>query len=241
MNLVEQRGQVHGERRHDRGVACDAEAGDAVLRVRDDGVGMSPELAARVFDLFVQGDAALDRAPGGLGIGLTLVRRLAELHGGTRRGARATGPGRAASSPCACRRSRRGARPRPLRAAGTARRTPRATCSWSRTTTTRARRSCSCSSSAATACARRATARRRSRARSRAPPEIALVDIGLPGIDGYEVARRLRARGRSPRSRWSRSPATACPRIAQRALDAGFDVHLVKPVDLAALQAVLAG
>src|SRR5258708_2491498 len=56
---------------------------DCVLTVADDGVGMSPELAVRAFDLFVQGDRELDRSQGGLGIGLTLVRRLAELHGGS--------------------------------------------------------------------------------------------------------------------------------------------------------------
>jgi signal transduction histidine kinase len=60
-----------------------AEAGDAVLRIADDGIGMSPELAGRAFDLFAQGDRSLDRAQGGLGVGLTLVRRLAELHGGS--------------------------------------------------------------------------------------------------------------------------------------------------------------
>lgn len=59
------------------------EGDEAVLRVKDDGVGMPPELAARVFDLFVQGERELDRSEGGLGIGLTLVRRLAELHGGS--------------------------------------------------------------------------------------------------------------------------------------------------------------
>ena len=64
----------------------------AVLQVRDTGMGMSPELAGQVFDLFVQGDRALDRSLGGLGIGLTLVKRLAELHGGTASAASA-GPG----------------------------------------------------------------------------------------------------------------------------------------------------
>ena len=63
-------------------VSVAREDGWAVVRVADDGVGMTPELAARVFDLFVQGDRDVDRAQGGLGIGLTLVRRLAELHGG---------------------------------------------------------------------------------------------------------------------------------------------------------------
>src|SRR5690606_6201581 len=56
---------------------------DALLRVCDTGLGLDAELSARVFDLFVQGERSIDRSQGGLGIGLTLVRRLAELHGGS--------------------------------------------------------------------------------------------------------------------------------------------------------------
>ena len=66
---------------------------EAVLRVFDQGVGMEAELLGRVFDLFVQGEQPLDRAPGGLGIGLTLVRRLVELHGGSVE-AQSEGPGK---------------------------------------------------------------------------------------------------------------------------------------------------
>src|SRR6185503_4036073 len=69
------------------------EGHDAVLRVRDDGVGMSPELIPRVFDIFVQGDRSLDRSEGGLGIGLTMVERLVALHGGTVT-AHSEGPGK---------------------------------------------------------------------------------------------------------------------------------------------------
>ncbi len=67
--------------------------GEAVVRVRDDGIGIAAELLPRVFDLFTQGEQALDRAGAGLGIGLTLVRSLVELHGG-RVEARSDGPGR---------------------------------------------------------------------------------------------------------------------------------------------------
>ena len=64
-------------------VRVEKDAASAVLEVRDEGIGIEPELLARVFDLFVQGDQDLQRESGGLGIGLTLVRRLVELHGGT--------------------------------------------------------------------------------------------------------------------------------------------------------------
>ncbi len=62
---------------------ADAEPPEVIVRVLDDGVGIDPELLPRVFDLFVQATRALDRAHGGLGIGLTLVSRLVKLHGGS--------------------------------------------------------------------------------------------------------------------------------------------------------------
>src|SRR5207247_740144 len=68
------------------------EGGEALLRVSDSGVGMSPDLLPRIFDLFVQGDQPPERASGGLGIGLTLVRQLVELHGGRVGARRAGGP-----------------------------------------------------------------------------------------------------------------------------------------------------
>src|SRR5581483_3718250 len=64
-------------------ISVGVEGNDAVLRVQDNGFGIAPELLPRVFDLFVQGERTLDRAQGGLGIGLTLVRRLVNLHHGT--------------------------------------------------------------------------------------------------------------------------------------------------------------
>ena len=64
-------------------VTLGAEGDTAVVRVRDDGAGIDPSLLPRIFDLFVQGAQTIDRAQGGLGIGLTIVRRLVELHGGT--------------------------------------------------------------------------------------------------------------------------------------------------------------
>ncbi len=65
------------------GLTVEQEGGEAVLRVRDTGIGIAPEMLPRVFDLFVQADHADSRSQGGLGIGLTLVRNLVEMHGGT--------------------------------------------------------------------------------------------------------------------------------------------------------------
>ena len=65
------------------GIALRTDGGHAVLTVADTGVGISPEMLPTVFDMYVQADRTLDRAQGGLGIGLALVRRLVELHGGT--------------------------------------------------------------------------------------------------------------------------------------------------------------
>ena len=64
-------------------VTATASAGEAAIVVRDNGAGIEPQLLDKVFDLFVQGERALDRGQGGLGIGLTLVKRLVELHQGS--------------------------------------------------------------------------------------------------------------------------------------------------------------
>jgi signal transduction histidine kinase len=74
----------------------------AVIEISDNGMGIPAELLPRIFDLFVQGDRTLDRSQGGLGIGLSVVRRLVEMHGG-QVSARSAGIGRGSSSRCACR------------------------------------------------------------------------------------------------------------------------------------------
>jgi len=74
-------------------ISAEGQGAEAVARVRDDGIGMPADLLPRVFDLFTQGEQGLDRTGGGLGIGLTLVRSLVEMHGG-RIEARSEGPGR---------------------------------------------------------------------------------------------------------------------------------------------------
>jgi signal transduction histidine kinase len=204
------------------------ESGAAVLRVADEGIGMPPELVATAFDLFVQGARGLDRSYGGLGIGLTLVRRLAELHGGSAK-ASSAGPGLgsefivrlpAISVPPAVRQLSSGQRPVPARDIliiednADARETLRKLLEFA------GHRVRTASDGAAGLEAALA-----------ALPEVVLVDIGLPKLDGYEVARRIRAAadgGRRPLL--IALTGYGLEEDRQRALAAGFDAHLVKPV-----------
>jgi signal transduction histidine kinase len=214
------------------------EGGEALLAVRDNGVGMTPELRARAFDLFVQGEAPLDRGKGGLGIGLTLVRRLAELHGGVIT-AESGGPGYgseftvrlpaiAAPQITTTRRGENAARtPRDVLIVednADAAQTLRAMLElWGHRVSI----------------ARDGVAGLE--ALQQQPPEVALIDIGLPRMDGYELAQR--ARSAAPGERRPLLVALTgygLPEDRERALAAGFDEHLVKPVSPAALNSVLA-
>jgi signal transduction histidine kinase/ActR/RegA family two-component response regulator len=212
------------------------EAGDSVLRVSDDGIGLSPDLAARAFDLFVQGERGLDRAQGGLGIGLTLVKRLAELHGGA---ASVTSDGAGQGSEFVVRfpaiepPAVAHAAPAPRVVNGKrhvlvvednddARDTLGMLLETMGHEVRMARDGASGVEQAFAS-----------------PPDVALVDVGLPGIDGYEVARRLRAR-LGGRILLVALTGYGMPEDRARALDAGFDAHVVKPVDHGTLVAVLA-
>ena len=172
------------------------EDGEAVVTVRDDGPGMSSELLAAAFDLFVQGTRSFDRAQGGLGIGLTMVRTLVKMHGGSVRRA-SDGPGRgsefvvrlplapAAALPVA--RSGRpvsdGLRGRSAARAGRRRQRRRRAGDEARPQAERPRVTLAHDGPAALAAA------------AADPPELVLLDIGLPGMDGYTVAARLREAG----------------------------------------------
>ena len=211
---------------------------DAVLTVSDDGAGMPAELVPRVFDAFVQGESALDRSQGGLGIGLTLVKRLAELHGGTVRAASA-GAGRgsefevrfpAIAQPAPHQSEpqlENSARPRDILivednadAAATLR-------------------------SLLELGGHRVRVARDGQAgldalRERLP-DVALIDLGLPRMDGYEVARRARAMiDGHPSPLLVALTGYGLAEDQRRSAEAGFDAHLVKPVDLAVLRALLA-
>ena len=202
------------------------EAGDAVLRVADNGIGMRRELLTRVFEPFVQGEPGLDRSAGGLGLGLTLVRQLAALHGGSAR-ADSEGPGR--GSTFSVRLPAIEARPAPQPNAAAGRAVPSRDVlivednADARETL---RRLLELQGHRVRVAAEGAAALEAVRDWT---PDVALVDIGLPGIDGYEVARRMRASGKP--IRLVAITGYGLPEDRRRTAEAGFDVHLVKPVD----------
>jgi PAS domain S-box-containing protein len=227
----------------ERRIEIEARAGveGLVLTVRDQGIGMEPELSARVFELFAQAKRSSDRSQGGLGLGLALVKNLVELHGGT---VVCSSPGLGQGSsfvvtlplmqPVASQGADAGAgsmpgpEPRPLRllvvddnldAAATL-------------------------AMLLEACGYEAMVENDSlRALERAleeRPDACLLDIGLPEMDGNELARRLRA---DPRTRAALLVAVTGygqEQDRRAALEAGFDHHMVKPVDLEKLAAILA-
>ncbi len=214
------------------------EGREAVLRVADEGIGMPAELLERVFEPFVQGERPLDRSFGGLGIGLTLVRRLAELHGGTASAA-SDGPGRGsvftvrlpAIDPVA------GRAPRAARTAPMRRRVLVVEDNADARETLRRLLEFEGHSVRVAGDAEAALAALRTEA-----SDVALIDIGLPGMDGYELARRIRAELDRERALvLAAVTGYGLPEDRRRSAAAGFDAHLVKPLDLEALSALLGG
>ena len=212
------------------------ERGFAVLTVSDNGAGISAELLPRIFDLFVQGDRTLDRAHGGLGIGLSIVKRVLEMHGGD---ITASSPGARQGSTFVMRL--------PLSAeAAPAVRYPQPVKSPARRILVVDDNEDAADSlgmvlgldgheviAAYTGdqALERAQAFR---------PDVVLLDIGLPGVDGYEVARRIRAC--TDLKAVCLVAVTGYGQDADkvRAREAGFAHHLVKPVEFSALQRILA-
>ena len=217
----------------------EADASDIVLRVRDRGVGMPAELLPRIFDVFVQGEASLARSQGGLGLGLALVRRVVEMHGGSVT-ASSAGPGRGSEFVVRL----------PRLAAGTAPDGPREP---ARVTDALRRRVLVVDdnvdaaesvaailklSGYAVRCAYDGASALQLAQSYR--PDVVVLDLGLPDITGYEVARQLRAQ-----PQFENLPVVAVTGYGQdadraRSREAGIDEHLTKPVDPAALQAFIA-
>jgi PAS domain S-box-containing protein len=220
-----------------------ADAGNVQFRVRDNGIGIPAEMLARVFDLFTQIDHSLDRSQGGLGLGLTLVRSLVEMHGGSVRAA-SDGLGKGSEFtvilPLHIPGATNGAAEPPL-APATA---PARSAARAARNTFRARKVLVVDDNYPSAkslemllqieghevqvvhdgpAALQAVQLHRH--------EVVLMDIGLPGMDGYEVARRLRQAPELDGLFLVAITGYAEDEARRRSRDAGFDRHMVKPVD----------
>ena len=207
-------------------VSTYTEGRDAVLRVEDEGVGMASNVLPKIFGLFVQAERTLERAQGGLGIGLTLVRTLVELHGGT---VTADSPGVGLGSTFTVRLPRVEL---PSGADAVAARPPAIR-----------RRVLIVEDNDDVREMLRMLLEQEGhevfeaadgtdgvRAAARVKPDVALVDLGLPILDGYAVARFIRRQDYQPQ-RLVALTGYGQAADRQRALNAGFDEHLVKPVD----------
>ena len=216
-----------------------ADGHDAVLRVRDSGAGMAPEMLPRVFDLFVQATQTLDRATGGLGIGLTVVKRLVELHGGT---VSASSAGVNRGSEFVVRLPRLLTAPA-ISADASDPALPRSRSrhvvliednrdfrhglrlmieSWGHRVE------------------EAGTGRQGLEVVQATRPDVVLVDLGLPDLDGYEVAAAVRSMPGGDRLVLIAVTGYGAPRDRRRSKEVGFDAHFTKPVDPQLLERVIA-
>jgi signal transduction histidine kinase len=220
-------------------VALRREGREGVISVVDRGIGLSTEMLSEAFELFAQGERTPDRAQGGLGIGLSLVRQLVELHGGT---VHAASAGAGCGSEFVIRL--------PLLDDAE----DEAASSLPEATTTAERRAQrilvvddNVDAADSLALLLRLDghdvalaydgAHALDLARS-ASPHVVLLDVGLPGMDGYEVCRQLRARGFRD-TRIIAMTGYGQDKDRQLAKDAGFDEHTVKPVEFSLLRSLL--
>jgi CheY-like chemotaxis protein/two-component sensor histidine kinase len=222
-------------------ISVEKSGGEIVLCVCDTGVGIESDHLGSIFDLFVQANPRIGRAQGGVGIGLTLVRKLVELHGGSVQ-AFSEGSGRgsefvvrlpahdgippAAFSP---NRDRAAATPLPRRRVLLADDNKDAVDTLAMLLTLLGqdvRKAYSGEEALVIAAEHR--------------PEIVLLDLGMPDLDGFEVARKLREQPALNGARLVAITGWGQQEDRRRTRDAGFDEHLIKPVDAATLRRVLA-
>jgi PAS domain S-box-containing protein len=206
-----------------------ADGNDAVLSVTDSGIGIPAAMLPNVFDLFVQGDRGLERAHGGLGIGLTLVKRLTELHGGT---AQAASDGVDLGStftirlPCISAPTTQRQSMLPLNRTSEERRVLLIEDNADARAMLR-----TILEVAGHVVTERPDGPSGLTAALNMRPDVALIDIGLPGLNGYDVARGIRDAVTDHPIRLIAISGYGQPQDRVQALEAGFDAHLVKPVE----------
>lgn len=221
------------------GLSANTDQGEVVVVIRDSGMGIPPQMLDRIFEMFTQVDASLERSHGGLGIGLTLVKRLVELHGGTV-SARSEGEGKGSEfavripmKPC------KGSEPMTHDSAQPDQRpAPR------RILVADDNRD----SAKSLAMMLRALGNEVSIAHDGQEavdlvashrPEVAVLDIGMPKLNGYDAARQIRQQSWGEEVVLIALTGWGQEEDKRRSKEAGFDHHLVKPVELATLKQVL--
>jgi PAS domain S-box-containing protein len=213
-------------------VSAAVEGADLVLRVADNGIGLTPETLATAFEMFTQADASIERARGGLGIGLGLARQLVEMHGGTLT-AFSDGPGRGSEfvihlpevvrdTPPA-----RGRRPAP--ATGTLRHLRRVLVVDDNLDAAHSLRMALQLHGLEVVVAH--DGRQALHEAALHTPDAVLLDIGLPGMSGYDVCRELRRQPWGARAVILAMTGWGQQEDRRRSSEAGFDAHLVKPVE----------
>jgi PAS domain S-box-containing protein len=220
-------------------VSSGRDGSTAVLTVRDDGRGVAPEMLARIFDMFTRAGDASSPSDGGLGIGLTLARRLVEMHGGTI-DARSEGPGAGTDLVVRLPLARGGpARTRALEP-------PPGASSERRRVLVVEDNEDAGESLVRLACAMGhdvVLARDGEHAldlAARHRPQVVLLDIALPKLDGYETARLLRAQPGGAERTLVALTGFGLPADKERAAAAGFDHHVTKPADPRVLGVLIA-
>lgn len=217
-------------------VQAQAQDGEVVVTVQDTGIGIAPEMLSRIFDTFAQSEQALDRSQGGLGLGLSLARGLAGMHGGTLT-ARSEGPGKGSEFELrlpALDEPLPAPEPAPAPAPAEARRVlvveDNADAAWAIREILEF-----CGHEVLVS----ANGREGLQMALERRPEIVLLDLGLPGLDGFQVARELRKTETGRGMVLVALSGYGQPHDHEQSRAAGFDRHLVKPVGLDSLLEVL--
>jgi CheY-like chemotaxis protein len=231
------------ERRIDVAATVDTARGRLLLTVRDEGIGIEPELTGHVFDLFTQAQRSVDRAQGGLGLGLALVKNLVELHGGT---VACTSPGLGRGStfevalpllaPVSAQAAVGAVRAEPAPMEGGRR--PLRVLVVDDNVDAAATLGMLLEACGYVVDVEHDSHRALERSRQQRP-DVALLDIGLPEMDGNELARRLRADPQTGAIVLVAVTGYGQEQDRRAAFEAGFDHHLVKPVDMDELARVL--